>query len=332
LPLRKEKIMLDETLDELLNDPEEQLNIRIAWYYYVTEMTQQQIADRLGITRVRVNKALSICRQSGVVQIRINSKLASCIRLEYALENHYNLSKVIVVPTPENDQFIFRSIGVGTSPYIHDQVYDGCSFAVGWGRTLRHTILETRGRHLPSMTIVSLMGGLNYRSGYNTFEIAASFGRLFDASHHFPPAPFYADSEEARDAILGQPSVQHVFDKARNADLALVGAGDVIKHSLGLELGLINLDDVKSLEAAGVVGELLGHYLNKDGEELDHSVNRRVISVDLDDLARIKKVILVAGGLYKVNIIRAVLLRKLVHVLVTDEATAQQLVSSAPQK
>ncbi len=35
---------------------------------------------------------------------------------------------------------------------------------------------------------------------------------------------------------------------------------------------------------------------------------------------------LVAGGLYKADLIRAVLQRELVHVLVTDEATAKVLV------
>ena len=63
--------------DDVVASSEDQLNIRIAWYYYITDMTQQQIADRFGITRVRVNKALAHCRETGVVQIRINSKLES---------------------------------------------------------------------------------------------------------------------------------------------------------------------------------------------------------------------------------------------------------------
>jgi hypothetical protein len=62
-----------------------------------------------------------------------------------------------------------------------------------------------------------------------------------------------------------------------------------------------------------------------EGREVDHPINRRVIALDLKDLAGIKKVILVAGGLYKLDIIRAVLRRKLVQVLITDEDTATAL-------
>ena len=39
-------------------DYEESLMIKIAWYYYFENMTQQSVADTLGITRMRVIKLL----------------------------------------------------------------------------------------------------------------------------------------------------------------------------------------------------------------------------------------------------------------------------------
>ncbi|HSK40495.1 MAG TPA: sugar-binding transcriptional regulator [Arenibaculum sp.] len=305
---------------------DDQLNVRIAWYYYITDMTQQQIADRLGITRVRVNKALAACRESGVVQIRINSKLASCVSLEYELERKFGLSRATVVPSPEDERFLFRVLGVGAAPSIHDQVQDGCTLGVGWGRTLRHVARETRGRPLASMTVVSLLGGLNYGSGVNTAEIASSVAGLFGASYYYLAAPVYASSEPYRDMIMAEEPIRDVFEKARNVDIALVTVGDLSKRSLMIELGLVTPDDVATLKAAGAVGDLLGHYLTREGEEVDHPLNRRVVSLTLDEVARIKKVILVSGGAYKADIIGAVLKRGLIHELVTDEATAQMLV------
>jgi DNA-binding transcriptional regulator LsrR (DeoR family) len=318
--------MLDKALgDDGPITPEEQLNIRIAWYYYVTEMTQQQIADRFGITRVRVNKALATCRGTGVVQIRINSKLASCVRLEHALQQRYGLHEVIVVPTPEDERHIFKVLGVGTSPYLHDHLYDGCAFGVGWGRTLRHTILETRGRPLPGMTVISLMGGLNYGSSTNTIEIAASCARLFGCNYYYLAAPIYMDSEISRDTILAQESIRDAYQKAANVDLALLTVGDLAENSTMLGLGLVSGQDAEALRAAGAVGDILGHYLDANGELVDHPLNRRAISLSVEDLARIRKVILVSGGMDKFEIIRAVLRRKLAHVLVTDERVAERL-------
>jgi DNA-binding transcriptional regulator LsrR (DeoR family) len=304
---------------------EEQLNIRIAWYYYVINMTQQQIADRFGITRVRVNKALATCRETGVVQIRINSPLTSCVELELRLQERYGLERVTVVPTPEDPGMIFRVLSVGLAPTLEAQLFDGCVVAVGWGRTLRQAVRELQGRPLPQMTVLSLLGGLHYGSANNTVEVASSLAGLFGGTYYYLAAPVFAPSQLYRDMILAEASVQNVLGKARNADLALLTVGDLSERSLMLELGLVNPEDARSLKAAGAVGDLLGRWLDHDGIEVNHPLNRRAISVELEDLRHIKKVVLVSGGPHKAEIIRAVLLRNLVHELVIDENAARQL-------
>ncbi|RJX79939.1 sugar-binding transcriptional regulator [Pseudomonas sp. LS-2] len=319
---------------ELTADPEtasaeDQLNIRIAWDYYVNSMTQQQIADRVGTTRVRVNKALATCRETGVVQIRINSPLASCIALEDLIQERFGLERVTVVPSPEDPSTIFRVLGVGVAPRIEDHLTDGCIIAVGWGRTLRQAVRELPGRALPNMTVLSLLGGLHYGSANNTVEIASSLAGLFGGSYYYLAAPVFAPSEPYRDMILEEASVQDVLGKARQADLALLTVGDLSERSLMLELGLVNPEDARSLRAAGAVGDLLGRWLDRDGIEVNHPLNRRAISLDLEDLRKIKKVVLVSGGPYKAEIIRAVLLRNVVHELVIDESAAQQLLDQS---
>lgn len=309
-------------------NPDEQLNVRIAWCYYVTNMTQQQIADRFGITRLRVNKALAVCRETGVVQIRINSRLASCVELEERLRDGFGLQRVTVVPTPDDPRMIFRALGVGVAPTVQEHLRDGCIVGVGWGRTLRQVVRELQGRALPNMTVLSLLGGLHYGSANNTVELASSMAGAFGGNYYYLAAPVFAPSAAYRDMILAEPSVQDVLAKARQADLALLTVGDLTERSLMLELGLVKPDDVQSLKAAGAVGDLLGRWLDRHGHEVDHPLNRRAISLDPQDLRRIGKVVLVSGGPYKTAIIRAVLQRGLVHELVTDEATARQLLEA----
>ena len=41
---------------------DEQLRARIAWYYFIAGLTQQEISDRLGIARARVNKIVGQLR------------------------------------------------------------------------------------------------------------------------------------------------------------------------------------------------------------------------------------------------------------------------------
>jgi DNA-binding transcriptional regulator LsrR (DeoR family) len=313
------------TVDTERVNAEDQLNIRIAWYYYVNNITQQQIADRLGVTRGRVNKALATCRETGIVQIRINSPLASCIELEIRLQERFGLERVTVVPSPDDPSTIFRVLGVGVAPSIEAYLVDGCIVAVGWGRTLRQAVRELQSRALPNMTVLSLLGGLHYGSANNTVEIASSLAGLFGGTYYYLAAPVFAPSEPYRDMILAEASVQDVLGKARQADLALLTVGDLSERSLMLELGLVSPEDARTLRAAGAVGDLLGRWLDRDGIEVNHPLNRRAISLDLEDLRRIKRVVLVSGGPYKTEIIRAVLLRNMVHELVIDESAARQL-------
>jgi DNA-binding transcriptional regulator LsrR (DeoR family) len=309
-------------------DADEQLTVRIAWYYYVTNMTQQQIADHFGITRARVNKALAASRESGVVQIRINSPLASCVALEHRLQAKYGLKRVVVVPTPEDPTLIFRVLGVGVAPRIQEQLAEGSIVAVGWGRTLREAVRALQARALPGVTVLSLLGGLHYGSANNTVEIASSLAGLFGGTYYYLAAPVFAPSEHYRQMILAEASVQAVLGKAKQADLALLTVGDLTERSLMLELGLVNPQDTLTLQAAGAVGDLLGRWLDADGNEVDHPLNRRAVSIDLEDLRRIKHVVLVSGGPYKAAIIKAVLNRGFVHELVIDEAAAEQLLEA----
>src|SRR5476651_1435651 len=90
---------LAEPSVEALVDAEEELQARVAWHYYVGNLTQQEIAQHIGSNRVRVNRLLAASRESGMVQITINSRLAPCVALEEALMKRFGLEAAVVVPT-----------------------------------------------------------------------------------------------------------------------------------------------------------------------------------------------------------------------------------------
>ena len=52
---------------------EESLMVKAAWYYYFENMTQQAIAERLSVSRMRVIRLLENARQTGIIQFRLRS-------------------------------------------------------------------------------------------------------------------------------------------------------------------------------------------------------------------------------------------------------------------
>ncbi len=310
-------------------DPHDQLRTRIAWYYYVEGLTQRQIAERLRINRIRVNRILASCREEGLVQIRINSKLTTCIELERKLERAFGLDEVVVVPSPALEEDVPEVLGVAAGTYISGELRDGQSVGLGWGRTLRISLRSIQRRPLRDLSVVSLLGGLTRGSAMNTYETAARFADLFDAECYYLAGPAFTSTEASRDLFLDQEVLKEVYERAKHVDLALVSAGDVTDTSTIRRLGLITQEELSSLKAAGAVGDLLGHFLDIEGRIVDHPINRRVLALAPEELKRIPKVVVTSGGESKVSIIRGVLHGGYADVLITDEATAGRLSESA---
>ena len=115
-----------------------------------------------------------------------------------------------------------------------------------------------------------------------------------------------------------------VVEKVRSCGAIGLATGD-LNSSLLVRDAIPGDVDPKDLIALGGVGDIMGHVLNAEGALIDHPINSRVIGLSLEEVARIKNVILAAGGLHKVPIIGAALKRGLVDTLVTDENTAAAL-------
>lgn len=305
-------------------DGETEIQARVAWHYYVGNLTQQEIADRFGLTRLRVNRLLAAGRQSGLLQITINSEIASCVELERRLVARYGIDDAVVVPTPDSDDLVRDAIGVGAGTWLAKALKDGDTIAMGWGRTLRSVVRAVPKTQLASAAVVSLQGGLSHCSSINTFELVWQLAEKIGADRYFFAAPIYASSEGARDIFLEQDAIRETYRKAVAAELGLVTVGDM-DESLVVAYGLDGPEQVAALKAAGAVGDLLGHFLDAEGAPVDHPLNRRAVAVGLADLRRIGRLVLVSGGRRKTAITRAALRGGYAKVLVTDEEMAARL-------
>ena len=83
------------------------------------------------------------------------------------------------------------------------------------------------------------------------------------------------------------------------------------------------------LEAKGAVGDILYHFYDLDGQLVDHPINDRVMSVDVDRLRRAPMRILTSGGEDKIDALIGAM--KLVEptVFITDEESARSILAMA---
>ena len=125
---------------------------------------------------------------------------------------------------------------------------------------------------------------------------------------------------------MAHPPIAQVLEEARRADLALLSCGDLSPRSQLFSGAQVKLDEIAGLKEAGAVGDILGTFLDADGEAVDHSLNRRVMALRPTELRSLPCVVLASGGAFKLPIIRALLRAGYVDRLITDEKVAKTLV------
>jgi DNA-binding transcriptional regulator LsrR (DeoR family) len=94
-----------------------------------------------------------------------------------------------------------------------------------------------------------------------------------------------------------------------------------------LESGILTEEELASLQALGAVGDIGLRFFDAEGQPVEHEINERIIGLDLGQIREIPRVIGVAGGEEKFEVIRAALRGGLLDVLVTDKANAVRLLA-----
>lgn len=311
-------------------DAEQRFLARVAWAYYVEGLTQEKVAEKLGATRLRVNKALSEAHRIGLVRITFNTAYAACFDLEQALCERFGLKQAYVAPAPAQESDVQTITGAALGNLLSEILTDPGvrSFGMSWGGTLNIATRFLAAIERPDLEVISVMGGLTRGSDLNSFEITTRLADLLGAQHSYFTAPLYAGSAESRDTIMELDVFRDILERIRAVDALAMAAGDLSKRSLLMRDALPNGTTIEELQKAGGVGDILGTVIDAKGNPIDHPINEKVIGIGIPDLARIPNVILAAGGAHKVAVCRAILGLGLVDTFVTEENTARALVAA----
>lgn len=302
---------------------------RVCWSYFKEGQTQEAIAQRLGLTRKRVNRILNDARASGFVQITLNDPIGACAELEARLQAACGLRRAIVVPAPPAGLDVRTVVGAAAGQYVSKHLAEGASLGIAWGGTINAAAQNILSRRRQGNTVVLLCGGLARSTAINPYDNAAMFARALDATCYYVTAPMLAESADLRKLLMASEPVREVLQMTRRLDMALLSAVDLSRDSRALEYGVITRDTWRSLRTAGAVGDICGHYLDVEGAVVDHPIARRTINPPLADLRSVKELVLAAGGAHKAGIILGAIRAGLCHILITDESAATAVLAQS---
>lgn len=305
------------------------LMARVAWLYYHHGLTQQAIADRLGLSRNKVLRLLARARDDGIVQIRVDHPSIRYMELEERLVSAFGCREAVVVPAGDTPEQTLEALGQFGAIYLERTVRPGDALGTAWGVTLREVARHLRPQALGDVTVVQLMGGLHAGGLTNPLDVARVVAEKFDGRLQMLYTPAIVDTPEIRDALLSDKSIAQTLAAAAAVDKALVGIGDVSDASSLVRWQVMTAAEMAELRRLGAVGDILGRHFDRRGRPLETGLAARTIGISLDVLRNIPHVIAVAGGLHKTQAIVGALRGGYVDTLITDHRTAAAVLQAA---
>jgi len=313
----------------ITNARNRRMRLRAAWMYFVEEMTQQDIAERLGVGRVTVVRLLADARDRHEIKFSIESGLPECIDLERQLEKQFGLTEAIVVPQTNPDADATKAISASTGLFLSNFVRPGMKIGVGWGRTLLESLRYIHEAPMVDMSVVSLLGGITRVKLFNPSEFAWRFSSLFQAECYLMPAPAIVDTPQTRQALIERCGLGEGFERAKTLDAVLISVGNVESTGTAYRDGFVSDTLRRSMIEQGAVGEMLFHYFDAQGHAIEHPINDCVMAVPMSTLQKVPERMMVAGGLEKAVAMLGALRLLKPTVLVTDEVAATRTLELA---
>jgi DNA-binding transcriptional regulator LsrR (DeoR family) len=318
-----------ESVENDEQNPARRLRLRAAWMYFVEEMTQNEIALKLGVGRVTVVRLLAAARERNEVKITIGDRLAECVEAERLLEGRFGIDEAIVVPLSARGADATGPIAAATGAYVSSLVRADMRIGVAWGRTLVSSLAFMSERTVENVSVVSLLGGIMKARKFNPAEFAWRFASLFQADCYLMTAPLVVDSAATRQTLIERCGLGDIFELAKSLDAVVLGAAGMGADATAHVSKFISNADRASLLKAGAVGDVLFNFFDAGGKLVDHPINERVMSVPLDIIKKVPVRVMAAGGASKVPALAAALKIIKPTVLITDEYTAKDVLKLA---
>jgi DNA-binding transcriptional regulator LsrR (DeoR family) len=314
--------MLDPDLHELLAE--------VASLYFEDELTQAEIATRLGLSRVKVYRLLKQARDEQVVTILIDWPIKRDARLEREICQRFGLAEAVIMQSMSVDQLAgLHQLGQLAARHLEQMLQDGMTLTVCLGRSTYETINAIRPGFRAHVRVAPALGSMPFAmremdSGALARRLAQKLGGdVFDLS-----APAMADSAAAAQVLRSQRDIKRALEAAEHADLALMGIGNLDPAQSGfVKGGFMTPEETKALVDAGAVGDIAGRIFTADGQILANDYGDRIIGISFEALRRVPRTIAVALGSEKAAAIRGALHTGIVQVLCTDDRTAAAVLS-----
>lgn len=297
--------------------------------YHQQGLTQTEIMERLHVHQSTVSRVLKRAEKEGIVRIVLSVPSGTHPELEEALQSAYGLHDAVVVDCVDDEDQIVRDLGAAAAFTVESTLKPGDVIGIScWSATLLAMVDAMHPtQRAPGARVVQILGGVGSPGApVHATNVTRRLASLIAAEITLLPAPGVVGSAEARRVMMKDQFVQEALGLFKSVTVALVGIGAVEPSKMLAASGnVFSRDELRLLSSKGAVGDICLRFFDAAGQPVVTPLNDRVISMELNQLRRVPRVIGVVGGKRKTAAIRGALAGRWINVLITDRAAAERL-------
>ncbi len=304
----------------------------VARYYYFDNLTQEQIAHRLGLSRPKISRLLAEARDKGVVKVFISDLEDNMTDLEDRLLSLFDLRKVKVVSVPPNDlPLAFQMTCKEGAKYFADLLTEGDHIGVGWGGTLYEISKNLQHLAIKNCSIVQLFGNLDTGEAddYANDIVSQLALKLDSKSSHIIPCPVIVGNQIIVDILMHDEKIRQSINLAKNCNKMLINIGLPTRENCLYKGKYIDDADLAMLNSRNAVGCIGCRFYDENGEICDEDLNSRTIGVSIEDIKNADSVITCVVGLHKARALFAALKAGFLDIIIVDSITAMEVIKLA---
>src|SRR5688572_21968111 len=153
---------------------------RAGWLYYVAGNTQDEIAQKLGVSRQTAQRLVSMAVSERLIKVRLDHPIARCMELAARLTDKFGLKLCEVVPSDPSSTSNSLGIAEACAADMEQRLRSPhpIVLAIGSGRSLRAAVEQLQPLECPHHKIISLVGNIAADGTASFYDVIV---RLADA-------------------------------------------------------------------------------------------------------------------------------------------------------
>ncbi|WP_284972593.1 sugar-binding transcriptional regulator [Atlantibacter hermannii] len=317
-------------MDKSSQSQDFELLTEIAIAYYCDEVTQEEIANRFGFSRIKVGRLLKRAKEEGIVEINVRYHPVFSTQLEKQMQERFPISRALIALDHNDEDEQRRQVAALVSGYLANNLRDNMVVTVGQGRNVAAVAEYTSPIQAKDCRFICGIGGTHRTSDViNADHISRLLAKKFGGSSESLYAPAYVENPELKAALMRNGTIKETLDRARKADIALVGIGDMNENSYMVKLGWFTPQEINDASLhQGVIGDIAGYdFFNAQGKHVNTVMDDRVIGLNVEELRQIPCVIAIASENTKAMSIMGALRTGAIDVIATSARNIRTILS-----